>query len=972
MYRNIAVCFALVLLPGIGAGPAAANIATGLLVHYTLDDADLDGGVVRDVSGSGNNGTIIGTDVVTGVAGVINEAFAFPGNGTRNCVQLAAGVAPVGKRPRTFCLWFNPFQINNQSKMFGYGLRSAGNAMDVAVEAGGIRIYHWGGNILYGGPFDFGGADVGFHHLAVRVNEGAQTFEDVDVFINGQQQPIDSGAATVAIDTGDSPVVFGCGENNANYNGLLDDIYVYDRALTQEEIELVMVGKPLGLPFDPIPADGANDVSRDVILSWAPGEYAARHDVYLGTDLDDVNGATPADASYKGRQDVNRFDPGRLTLGETYYWRIDEVNAPPDSTVYKGPIWNFQVEPVSYVVPTGTVSATASSATPEQDPDNTVNGSGLDENDRHSDRQEHMWLTDSADPDAWIQYEFQQVLKLDKVHVWNHNSQTEAILGFGIKEALITSSTDGETWSELGTVALVQATGATDYTGTAVSLNGIVARFVRITGLSNYSMLGLPQKGLAEVRFYAIPILAREPVPINGSTSDGVDIILQWRAGREAVEHEVVFGTDEQAVIDGSAVVATVSASSYDPGPLDLGTAYFWKINEMNDLGTPASYEGDLWAFTTPDHLMIDDMEMYRAEEGLFIWEHWIDGFDNPHENGSVVGNDDDAEKAIVYEGSQSLPMIYNNTTAPISEATIFFDTPVDLTVGNPESLKLQVRGDAPGFVDHGDGTFTVGAAGVDIWGTADDFRFVYKRLSGDGSITARVNSVLDVQEWTKAGLMIRENLSVDSTNAISFVTPQGRVGSQWRVDAFSTTVSTRSQNNGTITLPTWVRVTRTGNLFTGEHSMDGVTWLPMVREDLPDEPTEREIFMIPDVYIGLAVTSHVTGRSTVAVFSDVTTTGNVTGPWISEAIGADTHPNNDAAPMYVTMADTTGQTKTFDHPDPQATLLTDWDEWTIPLADLSPVNPARLGAITLGVGGSGVEGKVYIDAIRTHRSAAP
>jgi len=960
----------LVLMLSMGA--VQADIATGLLVHYTLDDADLDGGMVRDVSGSGNNGTLIGTDVVTGVAGVINEAFEFPGNSTRNCVQLAAGVAPVGKTPRTFCMWFNQYQIQGQSKMFGYGLRSAGNAMDVAVEVGGIRIYHWGGNILYGGQFDFGGADVGFHHLAVRVNEGAQTFEDVDVFINGQQQVIDSGAATVAIDTGDSPVVFGCGENNAAFTGLLDEIYVYDRALTQEEIELVMVGKPLGLPFDPLPADGATDVPRDGMLNWAPGEYAAQHDVYLGTDFDDVNGATPADPSYQGRQDVNRFDTGRLTLGETYYWRIDEVNSPPDSTVYKGPIWDFQVEPVSYAVPLGTVSATASSATQEQDPDNTVNGSGLDENDRHSNRQEHMWLTDGTDAASWIQFEFQQVLKLDKVHVWNHNSQTEAILGFGIKEALIAYSTDGETWSELGTVTLAQAAGAQDYPGAAVSLNGIVARFVRITGLSNYSMLGLPQKGLAEVRFYSIPVLAGEPIPADGSTSDGVDVVLGWRAGREAVEHEVVFSTNEQDVIDGSAVAATVDETSYDPGTLDLGTAYFWKINEMNDLGTPPSYEGNLWSFTTPDHLMVDDMERYRAEEGLRIWEHWFDGFDNPNENGSVVGNNDDAEKTIVYEGSQSLPMTYNNTTAPTSEATRYFDTAVDLTQGNPESLKLQVRGDAPDFVENADDTLTVGAAGVDIWNTADDFRFVYKRLSGDGSITAKVNSVLDVHEWTKAGIMIRENLSVDSTNALSFVTPQGRVGSQWRVDAFSTTVSTRSQNNGTITLPTWVRVTRTGNLFKGEHSTDGVTWLPMVREDLPDEPTEREIFMIPDVYIGLAVTSHVTGKSTVAVFSDVTTTGNVTGTWISEAIGADTHPNNDAAPMYVTLADTTGQTKTFDHPNPAATILTDWDDWTIPLADLSPVNPAQLDAITLGVGGSGVKGKVYIDAIRTHRNEGP
>jgi hypothetical protein len=104
------------------------------------------------------------------------------------------------------------------------------------------------------------------------------------------------------------------------------------------------------------------------------------------------------------------------------------------------------------------------------------------------------------------------------------------------------------------------------------------------------------------------------------------------------------------------------------------------------------------------------------------------------------------------------------------------------------------------------------------------------------------------------------------------------------------------------------------------------------------------------------------------AVFSNVSTTGNVTGSWTAEAIGADTHPDNDAAPMYVRIADTAGKEKTFDHPDPAATLMTAWDEWTIPLADLSPVNPARLDSITLGVRDSGVAGKVYIDAIRTNK----
>lgn len=273
---------------GVHGNLAQASITDGLVVHYTFDDADFDGLVVRDVSGNGNDGTVIGTEVTTGVTGLINQAFQYPGNGTRNCVQVAASVAPTGAAPRTFCLWFSQLEMKTQSKMFGYGQRSAGNAIDVAVETGGIRIYHWGGNILYGGDFDFGGANVGFYHLTVRVNDGAQTFADVDVFLNGEQLTIDSGASTVAIDTLDSPLVIGCGENNANYTGLIDDFYMYDRALTQAEIELVMKGKPLGIAFDPMPVNGTTDVERDVILRWTPGEFAVAHDIYFGTTFTDV------------------------------------------------------------------------------------------------------------------------------------------------------------------------------------------------------------------------------------------------------------------------------------------------------------------------------------------------------------------------------------------------------------------------------------------------------------------------------------------------------------------------------------------------------------------------------------------------------------------------------------------------------------------------------------------------------------
>jgi len=145
---------------------------------------------------------------------------------------------------------------------------------------------------------------------------------------------------------------------NRFYIGMVDDVQLYDTALSEEEIQVIMSG--LGsaeLASAPVPASGVTDMIRDgIVLQWMPGEFVRSHDVYFGIDFDDVNDATTADVTYKGRQEQTTYDPGTLKLGETYFWRIDEVNSPPDSTVYQGEIWNFTVEPASYALPIGAVS----------------------------------------------------------------------------------------------------------------------------------------------------------------------------------------------------------------------------------------------------------------------------------------------------------------------------------------------------------------------------------------------------------------------------------------------------------------------------------------------------------------------------------------------------------------------------------------------------------------------------------------
>ncbi len=920
---------------------------------WLLDEGT--GNLAQDASGHGYDADF--RDSPTWTEGVRGTGLAFQNGSYLEIRDSSETLGFGGSATFSVTAW-----VKNQGGGTVMGKYNAGviGAFFLQVDSGGIIGFDresapW---IMYGTqalPSD------DFAHVAVTYDGTT-----LKIYVNGdvdvQQDWGPQNPDTV------TPVLIGArhaaGSPTEFFNGVLDEVALFDVALTQDDIREVMNGLPLEVKASaPVPGDKSTDVFRDTLLSWTPVEGPVTHDVYLGMSFEDVDTATVPDAS---GLDDSTYDPGRLDLGTTYYWRVDEVNSPPDNTVFKGSIWSFTTEPVAYEIENVTATASSDHAA-DQGAERTVDASGLNASDEHSSDLTDMWLSHVAETEGvWIQYDLGTVHKLDHVHVWNHNSQTEMVLGYGIKEALVEVSSDGETWTDLKTVEIPQAPAVEGYAGVDVTLDGAVAQYVRITALSNYSILGLRQFGLSEVRFYSIPVLARMPVPADNSICDDANVMLQWRPGREAAQHEVVFSDDMQAVVDGTAVIDTVSAASLDLGTLNLGNTYYWKINETNEVGTPPVHEGDLWTFRTPEHIMVEDFERYTSQEGLRLWEHWLDGFEDPASNGAVVGNGDNAETSVVYEGSQSMPVAFDNTTASRSEATRTFDTPVDLTRGHPESLKVQIRGDAPGFVDNGDGTLTVGAAGADIWNTLDDFRFVYKRLSGDGSITVKINSAIDVHEWVKAGVMIRENLAPNAANAFSFVTPRGRVGTQWRAEDFGTTDSTRSQNNGMIALPYWVRLTRTGRVFKGEQSADGVTWMPMIREDNPTDPTEREILMIPDVYIGLAVTSHVTGTPTIAELSDVTTTGSVTGPWIAEAIGADTHPDNQAAPMYLIVADTTGKAKRIDHPNPAATVMTHWDEWTIPLDDLSPVNVSEIDSITVGVGSSGVQGRVFVDAIRT------
>jgi len=460
----------------------------------------------------------------------------------------------------------------------------------------------------------------------------------------------------------------------------------------------------------PSPEDGAEDVARDVALGWDPGQFAKTHDVYFGTVFNDVNEASrtnPRGVLVSQNQSPNSYSPATVLRWEqTYYWRVDEVNAPPDFTIFKGEVWSFTVEPIAYPIAGANITATASSQFNENTkPENTINGSGLDENDLHSTEQTDIWLSSMTGPQpTWIQYEFDKVYKLHQMLVWNHNTSLEPVLGFGFKDVTIEYSTNGTDWTVLtGVPQFARAPGAPRYANnTTVDLGGVPAKYVKLTANSNWGGI-IPQYGLSEVRFFYVPVSAREPNPASGAADTSVDAVLSWRAGREAAKHNVYFSDSNQAVINETISAVSIPAGSsyvnYGPLSLDLGKAYYWKINEVNEAKTPAIWQGDVWNFSAQEYLVVDDFEDYNDFQPDRIFDTWIDGWGVPT-NGSQVGyaTPPFAEKTIVHSGKQSMPLSYDNsTTASYSEATA---NVANLKVGRDwtkygiKTLSLWFRGD--------------------------------------------------------------------------------------------------------------------------------------------------------------------------------------------------------------------------------------------------------------------------------------
>ena len=529
--------------------------------------------------------------------------------------------------------------------------------------------------------------------------------------------------------------------------------------------------------------------------------------------------------------------------------------------------------------------------------------------------------------------------------------------------------------------------------------------------------------------FTMISIEAHNPSPSDSTTSVSLDAQLSWTAGKDAVMHDVYFGTDKAAVeaSDPNTFMGKLMDASFDPGPLEIGTTYYWKVDEF---AVVATNPGPLWSFRTEEPLAFDPEPKDGEEDtvqspvlsfsaGEKAVEHDVYFGDDPN---AVA--DADPNTADIYVGRQAetsldagdlewgktyywrvdevdeadaespwIGVVWSFTTADyliidLSETVLDYDnsvepftteaswdTPEDLTVNGITDLTFRFLGvSAPeGSVslDEETGTYTVIGSGADIWGSSDQFHYVYRELSGDGTIIAHVvDNGTGSNNWAKGGVMIRETLDADSKHSIMALT--GSEGGGITFQGRPVTGERSNSMHGDITAspPHWVKLTREGNTFTAYHSADGVTW-----ELFTDTATDGDITnpidveMAADVYIGLFVTSHASGEVRTYTFDNVSTTGNVDPAAANQDVGI---AGNSAEPLYVALEDGAGALGVVTHPNPAATQIAQWWNWKVPLLAFSDagVDVADANKLYIGVGDvdnptAGGSGTISIDDIR-------
>jgi hypothetical protein len=347
--RRIIMCKSLIYLAPVILILSMSSIASAELVaHWRLDDGS--GTVAVDSSGNGHDGTLLLDP--QWVAGKFGGALEFGGiSGQR--VEMEGYEGILGTQDRSVMAWVKTTgygdwiswgQNTNTQKWIGRINDNAGNG-----AVGALRTECSGGYIISTTVL----TDGEWHHVtSVLESAGSPTVEDIKMYVDGVQESI-SGVRPVGIDTvGGRNVWIADGHHDRPLPSVIDDVRIYDHAMTDLEIVAAMEGvervdMEIGFAIQPPVIDGEVDgiwagaSTQNIVPQGDPanasGSWKALYDsenLYVIVDISDDSLLNDSAASYLDDSVEFYFDGGNTKDGPplsgdnrqyTFGWTTDEI-----------------------------------------------------------------------------------------------------------------------------------------------------------------------------------------------------------------------------------------------------------------------------------------------------------------------------------------------------------------------------------------------------------------------------------------------------------------------------------------------------------------------------------------------------------------------------------------------------------------------------------------------------------------------
>ncbi len=610
---------------------ATAFSADGLVLHMRFDQGTINNGVAIDVSDQGNDGLVTGDPQV--VEGVLGDALEF--DGTDDVIEVPLQPSITFEQGDSFSVmaWIKTsvHPSLNDGIVGNYRASTAEFWALLANDAaGGVTLYL---------------RDVGRAHTS-RLDSPDPINTDTWIHVAGVRDQQKKEAylyldGEVVVSMPDETENINSGQSiwigdhlNRYYDGLMDDVRIYSHALGEAEILAAMEGSE-GYPYalGPDPRDGAIHEATWINLSWRAGDFAASHDVYIGDNFYDVDSG--AEGTFQGNQ-TDTF----IVVGFPGF-------AYPDGLV-PGTTYYWRIDEVN-----------------ETEPNSPWKG--------------NVWSFSIPPKTAYFPdpAEGAESVALNVVLSWTE--------GFGSKLHTVYF---GDNFDDVNNAAGGLPQGSTTFAPGPLELaKTYYWRVDEFDAIDTY-------KG--DVWSFTTEGAVAALNPAN----DAVDVtqtpVLTWAPGLGAT-YDLYFGADEASLELKAS--GNLGSESFEPGQLEWNTTYCWRIDEANNANADSPWTGPLWSFTTANFLIIDDMEGYNDLDPADpasnrIFNAWIDGFDNPAINGSIVGhaNPPFAEQTIVHGGLQSMPMAYDNAVGK-SEATLTLTSNNDWTVNGVNTLTIWFRG---------------------------------------------------------------------------------------------------------------------------------------------------------------------------------------------------------------------------------------------------------------------------------------